>query len=506
MNDEKRDIGSPVPAGRAAGSFEVIEVIDIDDDAPESVQKKSDERTDPLLIVMDTDDETPITPTREDDVDVPPPSPDLSRYSIGAGTYAVASLVALLLVYWTFSLVHWVKRNGVLGYGIILPFVVTAALFSVWWLCSEILAWWRLAKADRLRADLSDTGQSPTDTDRFLSALRHLEATMEGPQRRAVAEFLSKVDRNRGADELRVILDHDVIHPMDDDALAAVHRAVYDSFFLALISHTPITDTAAFVIRAIGMIWAVAVAYGHRPGKVGLYRLVRRMLADVAILSSVTILMGRASSGVHNVIEKTAHLATGALSGAHPVAGMTVGAAGGLLADVTEAVAEPISDAATAAARTAQLGLLAIAVSRPITLSADRKADLSSRLRRMIFSLHRAGQQRLVHHQVGEDQVERLAWQSLQCVCCPRETEAVVARATQHPEKTLDPLRIIVNDENSALGVVASCRRVDVLRPQSARPPRCLFSDLSIKVFCCTPERVHLLGVGLYESLVSACV
>jgi putative membrane protein len=387
MNDEKRDISSPAPAG-AAGSFVVI-----DDDAPESVQKKSDERTGPRAIVIETDDQTPITPTSE--ANVLPPPPDLPRHGIGAGTYAVASLVALLLVYWTFSLVHWVKRNGVLGYAI-LPFVVTAVSFSVWWLWSEISAWRRLTIADRLRADLSDTGQGATDTDRFLSALRHLEATMEGPQRRAVAEFLNKVDANRGADELRIILDHDVVHPMDDHALAAVHRAVYDSFFLALISHTPITDTAAFVIRAIGMIWAVAVTYGHRPGRMGLYTLVRRMLADVTILSSVTILVGRASSGIHDLIKMGAH-GTGAVLGAavNPMLGTAVSAAGELAADAAEAVAEEIADAVTAAARTAKLGLLAIAVSRPITLSADREAELSSGLRGMILNLRRAGQQRL---------------------------------------------------------------------------------------------------------------
>jgi hypothetical protein len=33
-----------------------------------------------------------------------------------------------------------------------------------------------------------------------------------------------------------------------------------------LLSPTEITDTAAFVIRAMGMIRGVAGAYGHRPG------------------------------------------------------------------------------------------------------------------------------------------------------------------------------------------------------------------------------------------------
>ena len=317
------------------------------------------------------------------------------------GTYAVASLAILLVVYGAVSLAEWVQdqfhRHIALGYTIV-PFIVAAFLFPVWWLWSEISAWRRLVIADRLRADLSDTGQSQMDRDRFLSTLRHLEATMEGPQGGAIATFLKGVNANRGADELRIILDHDVIYPMDEAALSAIHRAVYDSFFLGLVSPTPITDTAAFVLRGTGMIRGVAIAYGHRPGKLGLYRLIRRILADIAILSGVMIIMGRASSVVGHAVHHGSRAVSGALKASgDPISGTVgtvVGAIGELAGDVTEAVAEEIADAVTAATRMAQLGLLAITVSRPVTLTAERKTDISSRLRTMIFTLRRTGQQR----------------------------------------------------------------------------------------------------------------
>ena len=347
-------------------------------------------------FVIETDDATPIRPATEI-VALPVPEPP-SRSRRGAGTYAVASLAILLGVYWVVSLAEWVddqiSRHSPLGYAT-LPFIAAALLFSVWWLWGEVLAWRRLVIADRLRADLSDTGHSQIDRDRFLSTLGHLAATMEGPQGQAIATFLQSVDNHRGADELRIILDHDVIFPMDDAAVTVIHRAVYDSFFLGLISPTPITDTAAFVLRATAMIRGVATAYGHRPGKLGLYRLIRRMIADVAILSGVMILMGRASSVMGQAINQASRAAATAVKASGvPVVGTLIGAAGELTGDVTEAVSEEIAEAVTAATRMAKLGLLAITVSRPITLNAERKRDMSSCLRRMVFTLRRSGQQK----------------------------------------------------------------------------------------------------------------
>ena len=363
----------------------------IDDDSPGKVQGETEKRTGPLGIVIETDDETPISPTIEV-VASSPPEPPL-QHGRRVGTYAVASLAILMVVHWAVSLAEWFQdqfhRHSALGYAI-LPFTIAALLFSIWWLWGEISAWRHLVIADRLRADLSDTGQSQMDRDRFLSSLRHLAATMEGPQGSAIATFLKGVNGNRGADELRIILDHDVIYPMDEAVLTAIHRAVYDSFFLGLVSPTPITDTAAFVIRATAMIRGVATAYGHRPGKLGLYRLIRRMIADVAILSGVMMLMGRASSEVGHVIHQGSRAVGALAAGAHPILGTVVSAAGTLAGDASDAVAEEVADAVTAATRMAQLGLLAITVSRPITLSGERKRDMSSRLRNMVFTLRRS--------------------------------------------------------------------------------------------------------------------
>jgi hypothetical protein len=120
----------------------------------------------------------------------------------------------------------------------------------------------------------------------------------------------------------------------------------------------------------------------------------RRILADLAILFSVMIIMTRASSMVGGVIRHAGRLGSAAVTASGvPDMGMIAGASD-LVADATEVVAEEVAESVTAAARMAKSGLVAIAVSRPLTLSTDRKADVASRLRTMIFTLRRAGRQR----------------------------------------------------------------------------------------------------------------
>jgi putative membrane protein len=391
VSGDKRNLG-----GVSEDHAEAVHFVLIEDDSPEQIERESEKPARPLGIIIDTEDGTPITPTVE--VDLGPPLTEApSRPRKGVGIYATASLAVLATVYWAMTIAKWIAdqfhRDSALGYAI-LPFVIAALLSSIWWIWTEISAWRRLVIADRLRAALSDSDRSQADRDRFLAALRHLEATVEGPRGAEIAAFLKAKVGNRDADELRVVFDHDVIYPMDEAAPTAVHRAVYDSFFVGLVSPTPITDTTVFVVRAIGMIRAVAVAYGHRPGKLGLYRLIRRILADVAILSGVMILMSRASSVVGHAIHGVSDVASTALTAVHPIAGAAVGVVGEITGDVADTVAKEIADAITAATRMAKLGLLAIAASRPIDLSSDRKAEISVHLKEMVFTLRRTAQRR----------------------------------------------------------------------------------------------------------------
>jgi putative membrane protein len=395
MSDDARRTGSRSPADHAPAYDRPFTVLEDDAARHEPAMRRPEaEREPPVRMVIETDDETPINPSLEAPAGTPS-VPGPSARHIGPGGYAVLSIAALVLVCMSIAVGEWeygqLEQHQVAGF-VTLPLMLAAIGFTGAWLWGEISSWRRLIVVDRLREDLSDTHLTAADRARFLAALQHLARTMDGTQRAAVRRFLSAAGDTRGADELRIMFGESVLRPMDDAALSAVQRAVYDTFFLALVSPTVVTDTAAFAIRAMAMIRAVATAYGHRPGKLGLYRLLKRVLADVALLSGVMIVMGRAAGSVGGLIRDVSTLA-GAAADAHlPGAGGTVRGAGRLVAGATEAVGVEIADATAAASRAAQLGLLAIAVSRPITLSLERRNALSAQLRSMIFSLRRARQ------------------------------------------------------------------------------------------------------------------
>ena len=238
--------------------------------------------------VIETDDETPITPATEAPESLETTIEDFPKRRAGVGIWAIGSVAALVIMYLTVSIGEWVydqfHRDHVLGY-VILAFIVPACVFLISWLWHEIYAWKRLAIVDEIRVDLSDSGQSQADRDRFLTAVQRLQVSMERPQRVAVHSFIVGAhDSLDDTNKLRDTFDRDVMHPMDDVALSIIRKAVYDSFFLGLLSPTPITDTAVFIVRAVGMIRGVAGAYGHRPGKLGLLGLMKRILADLTIL------------------------------------------------------------------------------------------------------------------------------------------------------------------------------------------------------------------------------
>ena len=341
----------------------------------------------PVATVIETEDDTPITPALEPITAPPLPEIRASLRPPRLGVWVVGSLAALLVVYWLVSLGEWLAdqfgRHLLIGLAVV-PFALAALGLLARWIWGEVAAWRRLVIVDELRPDLCDTRRD--ETDRFLRAVRRLEATMEEPARSAIATFLHQAQGNRGADELRILLDHEVVHPMDDRAVAVIHRAVYDSFFLGMISPTPATDTAAFVFRAIGMIRGVAGVYGHRPGHFGLYRLVRRMLVNVAVISTVMIVMGRAAPAIGRVLRGGLPVA-GALAG--PLGVAVGGTLGEVAGDISDAAGQELADAATAAAQMGQLGLLAITVSRPLLLTDERRKQLTARLRGLIFSFRR---------------------------------------------------------------------------------------------------------------------
>jgi hypothetical protein len=222
---------------------------------------------------------------------------------------------------------------------------------------------------------------------------------------------MAETDIDAEAIELRNDFDYRIVHPMDDQAVTAVYHAIRDIFFLSLVSPKLITETALFSIRAAGMIRAAAYAYGQKPGRLGLMRLIKHVLADAALLSTTMIVMRGLSHQLGNLIRKGSDFVAGgaafAVDAYYPGIGTAIGSGvrkvGDVAASATESIDVELVDSFTAAMRMAQLGLLTITVVRPMTLSKERRQELYNQLEKRVFLLRRQARGKLKDEQVDDE-------------------------------------------------------------------------------------------------------
>ncbi len=161
------------------------------------------------------------------------------------------------------------------------PISMIALLSATFWLWHELRSWQRLAIVEQLQSDLSYPCETAAEQDRFRTALAQLCATVREPQ---FVRFIGSTDVTADVVSLRDALDQIGLQGMDKNAIDAIRDGTRDVFFLSLVSTNALAEVVIFSFRAFGLIRRVASAYGYRPGKFGLVRLVRHIFADIALL------------------------------------------------------------------------------------------------------------------------------------------------------------------------------------------------------------------------------
>jgi hypothetical protein len=281
--------------------------------------------------------------------------------------------------------------------GVLEASVLTAVLFSAaFWLCREGRAWCRLAVAHDLQRDLSDECLTAADEARFRAAVRKLRRVCREP---TLVEFIDRADLNSDTATLRQELDSVGLRELDETAIEVIRKSTRDIFVMSLVIVNPLIETAAFCVRALGMIRRIAQAFGHRPGRIGNLQLVRHILADIALLPVGMVLaletVRAGGSAVHRLARGVTSLGKTAMTIPEPHhvlagAALTVGGgAVGAVGDVVESVTPRVADAALAAGRMGHLGLLAVAHVRPLPLSRSSYGRMRSVVYKQIVGLRR---------------------------------------------------------------------------------------------------------------------
>lgn len=305
----------------------------------------------------------------------------LPRPLIVFGAFFVVAL-AVELIGWILEAFRTISFTGLL----LSPIITAAFLAIAVWLWHQFRSWQSLAFVEQLQSDLSSPCETEAEQERFRSAFARLGSNVSEPH---LADFLRGANEKAGVAKLQNDLDRIGLKGMDKDAVDGIRDATRDVFVLSLVSTNALAEIIIFSLRAFGLMRRVASAYGYRPGRFGLIRLARHVLADIALLP-VGMLVGlEAGREAGTAIRNVSGLGAQAVGAAYPLAGSAVSTIGNVVGAAVEGVTPRVAEATLAAGRMAHLGLLAAAIVRPVAFSRSGYGEIRNAAYKQILGLKR---------------------------------------------------------------------------------------------------------------------
>lgn len=304
------------------------------------------------LTSVEVEDEAPAFDEALSEFDAPAPRPNKSFRWLALFGSGLAGLAALGLALWAEGLVRTLlERQQALGWAA-LALLVLAALGLLGFIAKELRAVMRLQKIDTLR----ESFQTAHDQDDALTARKALDQLIgiyrNNPR---TAHGRAQFERQRvgvlDAQDLIVIAEETLMEQLDHEAVRLVSTASRRVSLVTALSPRALVDIAMVAFQAVSLTRQIAQLYGARPGLFGGLRLVRHMMAHLAITGGMAATEGLVSQVLgHSLAARlSARLGEGVING--------------LL--------------------TARVGVAAIAVTRPMPYIASKGPTLSDVTRGM---------------------------------------------------------------------------------------------------------------------------
>jgi len=211
-----------------------------------------------------------------------------------------------------------------------------------YWLMAELRGLLRLRSAERLRRLIPAALAGELKQEIDAAAVILARDPLLGEAVRSYRAVLEPYHTGHDALEL---FSRFALAPADRLAQAAIRRASAQAFAINAISPTVLLDTLLFAARALRLIREIAGIYGQRPGLAGTVHLLRRLVGGAGLVGAVDV-----------------------------VGGVIAQQFGGA---VLERLSASTAESAYAAQKMARLGLVAMALCRPIELRPDEAPSLS---------------------------------------------------------------------------------------------------------------------------------
>ena len=285
------------------------------------------------------------------ETDLPAPRIPRSRSPFQVAATGLGVLVLGVIGIELVQFIHGAFANGT-ALGVAATAAVAAGCGGAgYWFVAEFRGLWRLRSAERLRRlipfALAEELREEVDTAATILAKDPL---LSG----AVARYRAVREPHHSGRDALELFSRFVLAPADRLAEAAIRRAATQAFAINAVSPTALLDTLLFAARALRLVREIAEIYGQRPGLAGTVHLLRRLLGGAGMVGAVDL-----------------------------VGGALVQQLGGA---VLERVSASAAESAYAAQKMARLGILAMALCRPVEFRAGEVPSL----RRLVSGLLKA--------------------------------------------------------------------------------------------------------------------
>lgn len=294
-------------------------VIDNDEIQTETTLRRPPRSFDGDIAVV-PDEEDPFLAEAVLALDPPPiASPRKKRFSfmkLAAGAFSV--LLSLSVGLWLDALIRdLLDRSTWLGYAALAVLAIGLAALAVA-VGRELVGLARLDAVQALRAHALKAGQdghmpeARNVVGKLVALLSHRAETARGR-----ATLKATEDDIIDAAHLIDLAERELLAPLDLKARAMILGSAKRVSVVTAVSPRAVVDLAYVLFEVTRLVRAMAELYGGRPGKLGMLRLLRDVIAHLAVTGSIAVGDGLAQQVLgHGIASRlSARLGEGVING-----------------------------------------------------------------------------------------------------------------------------------------------------------------------------------------------
>ncbi|KRB60214.1 hypothetical protein ASE04_24370 [Rhizobium sp. Root708] len=274
------------PQQRTPGAFSFDEPAPTVADRP---HRKPESFTEAIVLTADEDD--PFLNPEKDLPSLPVAVPRKRGTAFGKIAFgAFGVLFSLAFGLWTDSLIRSLfSRADWLGYTALAALGV-GVLAVIAMVLRETAGMMRLAAVQTIKAE-ADEAIRDTKPAKARALVRKLEALLHAKPETAKGRATLKAAENDiiDAPHLIALAERELLAPLDRQARSLIVNASKRVSVVTAVSPRAIVDLLYVLYEAARLIRAMADLYGGRPGTFGMIRLMRDVLAHLAVTGSIAV-------------------------------------------------------------------------------------------------------------------------------------------------------------------------------------------------------------------------